>query len=161
MANDQQTSGKHKMIQNTRSISKASTPSVKKKLSKTVEYLAGLQQGFPKGTVELLEEKSLQKPPANTTALTLADGGTTEEIEWTTVNNTGKLANEIDEAYKQSKEKPASSTKRKEQGNSNIITTPILERRKRFHPMPYQTKQAPKASEEKDYLNTAEQIKLQ
>eukprot|EP00957_Ditylum_brightwellii_P020261 1529230-Ditylum_brightwellii.AAC.1 len=71
MANDQQTSGEHKMIQNARSISKASTPSVKKTLSKTVEDLAGLQQGFPKGTVKLLEEKSLQKPSTDAKALTL------------------------------------------------------------------------------------------
>eukprot|EP00957_Ditylum_brightwellii_P153468 11679737-Ditylum_brightwellii.AAC.1 len=53
-----------------------------------------------------------------------------------------------------------SSQKRKEKGNSNIITTTTLERRKRFHPTPYQTKQAPKASNEKDYLSTAEQIEL-
>eukprot|EP00957_Ditylum_brightwellii_P055926 4237668-Ditylum_brightwellii.AAC.1 len=105
MADDQQTPGKHKSIQNVRSITKASTPNVKKKLSKTVEDLAGQQQGFPEGTVELLEEKSLQKPPAGAKALTLANDDTTEENKWTTVNNTRKLAMEVDEAYKQSKEK--------------------------------------------------------
>eukprot|EP00957_Ditylum_brightwellii_P200684 15298487-Ditylum_brightwellii.AAC.1 len=105
MADDQQTSGEHKTIQSVKSISKASAPSVKKKMSKTVEDLAGVQQGFPEGTVELLEETSLQKPPADAKALTLADGGTTKEIKWTTVNSTGKSAMEIDKAHKQSKEK--------------------------------------------------------
>eukprot|EP00957_Ditylum_brightwellii_P110760 8448236-Ditylum_brightwellii.AAC.2 len=105
MADDQQTSSKHKLIQNTRSISKASTPNVKKKLSKTVEDLAGHQQGFPEGTVELSEEKSLQKPPADAKALTLANNNTTEENEWTTVNNKRKLDMEVDKAYKLSKER--------------------------------------------------------
>eukprot|EP00957_Ditylum_brightwellii_P084509 6426086-Ditylum_brightwellii.AAC.1 len=91
MADDQQTSGKHKSIQNARSISKASTPNVKKKLSKTMEDLAGHQQGLPKGAVKLLGEKSLQKPPADAKALTLANNDTTEENKWTTVNNKGKL----------------------------------------------------------------------
>eukprot|EP00957_Ditylum_brightwellii_P003082 235312-Ditylum_brightwellii.AAC.1 len=54
-----------------------------------------------------------------------------------------------------------SSPKRRDKGNNNSINTPTLERRKRFHPMPYQTKQATKASKQKDYLSTAEQIKLQ
>eukprot|EP00957_Ditylum_brightwellii_P080478 6121272-Ditylum_brightwellii.AAC.1 len=84
MADEQQVSVAHKTIQNARSIIKARTPSVQKNLSQTVEDLAGHQQGFPKGAVKLSEEKSLQKPPANAKALTLADGGTTEEIEWTT-----------------------------------------------------------------------------
>eukprot|EP00957_Ditylum_brightwellii_P007325 556086-Ditylum_brightwellii.AAC.1 len=104
MADDQQTFSKHKSIQSARSISKASTPNVKKKLSKTVEDLAGHQQGFPKGAVELLEEKSLQKPPADAKALTLANNDTMEGNEWTTVNNKGKLDMEVDKANKLSKE---------------------------------------------------------
>eukprot|EP00957_Ditylum_brightwellii_P008833 670020-Ditylum_brightwellii.AAC.1 len=100
MADEQQTSSKHKLIQNTRSISKASTHSVRKKLSKTVEDLAGVQQGFPKGVVELSEEKSLQKPTADTKALTQANDGTMEENKWTMVNDLGKLAMGIDKSYK-------------------------------------------------------------
>eukprot|EP00957_Ditylum_brightwellii_P025777 1949838-Ditylum_brightwellii.AAC.1 len=38
-----------------------------KKLSKTVEDFAVNQQCFPEGVVELSDEKSLQKPPADTT----------------------------------------------------------------------------------------------
>eukprot|EP00957_Ditylum_brightwellii_P131428 10023846-Ditylum_brightwellii.AAC.1 len=88
MANEQQASVAHKTSQNARSISKARTPSVQKKLSQKVEDLAGQQQGFPEGVVKLSEDKSLQKPPTDATALTLADGGSTEKNEWTTVNNT-------------------------------------------------------------------------
>eukprot|EP00957_Ditylum_brightwellii_P003774 286671-Ditylum_brightwellii.AAC.1 len=38
-----------------------------KKLSKTVEDVAVNQQSFSEGVVELSEEKSLQRPPADTT----------------------------------------------------------------------------------------------
>eukprot|EP00957_Ditylum_brightwellii_P088355 6730366-Ditylum_brightwellii.AAC.1 len=79
MADEQQTSHKHKSIQNARSITKASTPNVKKKMSKTVEDLDGHQQGFPEGAVKLLKEKSLQKRPVDANALTLANNDTTEE----------------------------------------------------------------------------------
>eukprot|EP00957_Ditylum_brightwellii_P033869 2566708-Ditylum_brightwellii.AAC.1 len=79
MANKQRASVAHKTSQNVRSIGKARTTSVHKELSKTVEDLARHQQGFPKGTEELSEEKSLQKPPADTTVLTLADGGHREK----------------------------------------------------------------------------------
>eukprot|EP00957_Ditylum_brightwellii_P053125 4028055-Ditylum_brightwellii.AAC.1 len=79
MANEQQASVAHKTIQNARSIGKARTPSVNKKLSQTVEDLTGHQQGFLKDVVKLSEEKSLQKPSADATALTLADGGSTKK----------------------------------------------------------------------------------
>eukprot|EP00957_Ditylum_brightwellii_P096937 7382122-Ditylum_brightwellii.AAC.1 len=114
MANEQQASVAHKRIQNARSISKARTPSVNKKLSTTVEDLAGNQQGFPEGVVELSEEKLLQKPFVDAMTLTLADGGSMEETKWTTVNNTSKLAMQIDEAHQQSKKKPANSPKRRD-----------------------------------------------
>eukprot|EP00957_Ditylum_brightwellii_P138833 10582621-Ditylum_brightwellii.AAC.1 len=78
-------SGKHKTIQNGRSICKVSIPSCKKKLSKTVEDLAGLKEGFYKGMVELVDENSLQKPAVVATVSSLADGGIMEEIEQTTV----------------------------------------------------------------------------
>eukprot|EP00957_Ditylum_brightwellii_P046558 3532809-Ditylum_brightwellii.AAC.1 len=67
MADEQQTPGTHKMTQNARITSNARGTLAKEKLSKTVEDLAGQQQGFPKGAIELSEEKSLQKPPADTT----------------------------------------------------------------------------------------------
>eukprot|EP00957_Ditylum_brightwellii_P170174 12954288-Ditylum_brightwellii.AAC.1 len=67
MADEQQTSGTYKTTQNMRITSNASTPQVKKKLSKTVEDLAGHRQGFPEGAIELSEGKSLQKPPADAT----------------------------------------------------------------------------------------------
>eukprot|EP00957_Ditylum_brightwellii_P116047 8853299-Ditylum_brightwellii.AAC.1 len=130
MANEQQASVTHKTIQNTRSIGKTRTPSVNKKLSQTVEDLAGHQQGFPKGVVELSEEKSSQKPPADATALTLADGGSKDKTKWTTVNNMGKSAMEIDEAHQQSKKKTKSSPKRRDRGNINNINIPTLEHRK-------------------------------
>eukprot|EP00957_Ditylum_brightwellii_P066839 5072596-Ditylum_brightwellii.AAC.1 len=105
MADKQHTSGEHKSIQKGRSTRKASTPQVRKKLSKTVEDLTGHQQGFLKGAVKLLEEKSLQKPPADAKALTLANNDMAEENEWTTVNNKGKLDMEVDEAVQLSKER--------------------------------------------------------
>eukprot|EP00957_Ditylum_brightwellii_P131390 10020636-Ditylum_brightwellii.AAC.1 len=67
---------------------------------------------------------------------------------------------EVDEAYKQSKEKLEGSPKRKEMRNNHIRATPTLEQRKQFHPTPYQTKQTPNLIKEKDYLSTEEQIKL-
>eukprot|EP00957_Ditylum_brightwellii_P080573 6128883-Ditylum_brightwellii.AAC.1 len=91
MADEEQMSSKHKSIQIARSISKASTPNVRKKLSKTVEELAGHQQGFPEGVVEFLEEKSSQKPPVEAKALILANNDIVEENEWTMVNSKGKL----------------------------------------------------------------------
>ena len=81
MANKPQSSIAHKSRLNTRGIGKARTTSVNKKLSKTVEDLAVQQQCFPGGTVELSEEKSLQKPPADASTLTLANIGMAEEIE--------------------------------------------------------------------------------
>eukprot|EP00957_Ditylum_brightwellii_P082487 6271441-Ditylum_brightwellii.AAC.1 len=59
MANEQRASIAHKRIQNARSISKVRTPSVQKKLSKTVEDLAGHQQGFPEGAVKLFRGEIL------------------------------------------------------------------------------------------------------
>eukprot|EP00957_Ditylum_brightwellii_P063641 4830701-Ditylum_brightwellii.AAC.2 len=109
MANEQQASVAHKTSQNARSIGKSRTIRVHKKLFKTVEDLAGQQQGFPECTVKLLEEKSSQKPPADAMSLTLADGGPTAENKWTTVNNTSKTAMEIDDAHQQSKNKQEES----------------------------------------------------
>eukprot|EP00957_Ditylum_brightwellii_P013442 1014788-Ditylum_brightwellii.AAC.2 len=68
MADKQQTSGTHKTTQNARITSNASTTQVNEKLSKIVEDLAGHQQGFPEGAVELLEEIFLQKPPVDAMA---------------------------------------------------------------------------------------------
>eukprot|EP00957_Ditylum_brightwellii_P171143 13028171-Ditylum_brightwellii.AAC.1 len=67
MADEQRTPGTHKMTQNARVTNNARVTLAKGKLSKTVEDLAVQQQGFPEGAVELLEEKSLQKPPADAT----------------------------------------------------------------------------------------------
>eukprot|EP00957_Ditylum_brightwellii_P158587 12071406-Ditylum_brightwellii.AAC.1 len=81
MADKQQTPGTHKTTQNTRITNNARGTLAKEKLSKTVEDLGVQQQGFPKGAVELLEEKSLQKPPADATALTLANFGMADDNE--------------------------------------------------------------------------------
>eukprot|EP00957_Ditylum_brightwellii_P039082 2954114-Ditylum_brightwellii.AAC.1 len=151
MANEQQASVAHKTSQNTRSIGKARTTSVDKKLSKTVEDFAGLK---------LSEEKSLQKPPVDATALTLADGGSTEKNRWTTVNNTSKTTMEIDDTHQQSKNKQEKSPNWNGNGYSNKTNTTTTQCRKRFHPTPYQTTQATKGSKEPGYLTTAEQIKL-
>eukprot|EP00957_Ditylum_brightwellii_P108222 8256912-Ditylum_brightwellii.AAC.1 len=67
MANKQRTTSTHKTMQNTRITSNARGTLAIEKLSKTVEDLAVQQQSFPKGVVEFLEEKSLQKPPADAT----------------------------------------------------------------------------------------------
>eukprot|EP00957_Ditylum_brightwellii_P026617 2012631-Ditylum_brightwellii.AAC.1 len=67
MADKQRTTGTHKTTQNVRIMSNARGMLAIEKLSNTVEDLAVQQQGFPKGAVELLEEKSLQKPPADAT----------------------------------------------------------------------------------------------
>eukprot|EP00957_Ditylum_brightwellii_P085917 6536358-Ditylum_brightwellii.AAC.1 len=83
MADEQQTSGTHKTTQNVRIMSNARTTLDNEKLSKTVEDLAGHQQGSPEGAVKLLEEKSLQKPPADDTALTLANIDMADENKWT------------------------------------------------------------------------------
>eukprot|EP00957_Ditylum_brightwellii_P150416 11454009-Ditylum_brightwellii.AAC.1 len=160
MADEQRTSGARKLIQNARTTSKTSTPQVRKKLSKTVEDLAGHQQGFPKGAAKLSEEKSLQKPPADPKVLTLANNDMTEEKEWTTVNNKGKSDMEVEEAAQLGKERPEGTPKRKETSNGHTRTTPSLEQRKRFQPTPYHMKQAPKTIKETDFQTVAEQIKL-
>eukprot|EP00957_Ditylum_brightwellii_P080961 6158508-Ditylum_brightwellii.AAC.1 len=160
MADKQHTSGAHKLIQNTRTTSKASTPQVRKKMSKTVEDLAGHQQGFPKGTVKLSEEKSLQKPPAKAMALTLANNDMAEENKWTTVNNKGKSDMEVEEAVQLGEERPEGTLKRKETSNGHTRTTPSLEQRKQFQPTPHHAKQAPKTIRETDFQTAAEQIKL-
>eukprot|EP00957_Ditylum_brightwellii_P034225 2595233-Ditylum_brightwellii.AAC.1 len=90
MADEQQMSGTHKTTQNARISSNVRTTLAKEKLSKIVEDLAVQQQGFPKGAVELLEEKSLQKSPADTTALTLANFGMADDNKWTMVTGKGK-----------------------------------------------------------------------
>ena len=95
MANKPQFSVAHKSRLNTRGIGKARTSSVNKKLPKTVEDLAVQQQDFPGYTVELLEEKSLQKPPVDDAVLNLADVEQKEIQEWTKVNNTSKNGMEI------------------------------------------------------------------
>eukprot|EP00957_Ditylum_brightwellii_P104576 7968702-Ditylum_brightwellii.AAC.1 len=81
MADEQRTTGTHKTMQNSRITSNARGTLAKEKLPKTVEDLAVQQQGFPKGTVELLEEKPLQKPPADATVLTLANFGMADDNE--------------------------------------------------------------------------------
>eukprot|EP00957_Ditylum_brightwellii_P039915 3022008-Ditylum_brightwellii.AAC.1 len=98
MADEQRTSCTHKITQNTRITSNARITLVNEKLPKTVEDLAGHQQGFPEGAVELLEEKSLQKPPADATVLTLANIDMVDENEWTTMTCKGKKDMEMEEA---------------------------------------------------------------
>eukprot|EP00957_Ditylum_brightwellii_P177414 13513351-Ditylum_brightwellii.AAC.1 len=83
-----------------------------------------------------------------------------EENKWTTVNNKGKLDMEVEEAVQLGEERPEGTQKRKEMSNGHTRTTPSLERRNRFQPMPYHAKQAPKMIKEKDFQTTAEQIKL-
>eukprot|EP00957_Ditylum_brightwellii_P098530 7505805-Ditylum_brightwellii.AAC.1 len=86
----------------------------KEKLSKTVEDLAVQQQGFPKGTVELLEEKSSQKPPVDATALTLAKFGLTDDNEWMMMTHKGKLDMEMEEVIPQGEQQRGGTPKRKE-----------------------------------------------
>eukprot|EP00957_Ditylum_brightwellii_P072763 5530359-Ditylum_brightwellii.AAC.1 len=65
MADEQRATGTHKTTQHARITSNArGTPAIEK-LSQTVGDLAVQQRGFPEGVVELSEEKSLQKPPAD------------------------------------------------------------------------------------------------
>eukprot|EP00957_Ditylum_brightwellii_P129204 9854735-Ditylum_brightwellii.AAC.1 len=64
---EQQTAGSHKTTTKGTKASDKHDKQTAKKLSKTVEDFADYQQSFPKGVVKLLEEKSLQKPPADTT----------------------------------------------------------------------------------------------
>eukprot|EP00957_Ditylum_brightwellii_P153819 11708002-Ditylum_brightwellii.AAC.1 len=97
MANKLQSSVAHKSRLNTRGTSKPRATSVNKKLSKTMEDLAVQQQGFPGYAVELLEEKSLQKPPADAAVLNLADVEKTETHGWNKANNTSKSGMDIDD----------------------------------------------------------------
>eukprot|EP00957_Ditylum_brightwellii_P157817 12012177-Ditylum_brightwellii.AAC.1 len=62
-----------------------------------MEDLAVQQQGFHKGTVELSEEKSLQKPPADATKLTLANFGMADDNEWMTMTCKDKSDMEMEE----------------------------------------------------------------
>eukprot|EP00957_Ditylum_brightwellii_P105065 8008012-Ditylum_brightwellii.AAC.1 len=79
MADKQRTPGTHKMTQNARITNNVRGMLAKEKLPKTVEDLAVQQQDFSKGAVELSEEKFLQKPPADATALTLANFGMADD----------------------------------------------------------------------------------
>eukprot|EP00957_Ditylum_brightwellii_P028296 2137567-Ditylum_brightwellii.AAC.1 len=89
------------MTQNARITSNARGTPATEKLPKTVEDLAAQQQGFSEGTVELLEKKSLQKPPADNTALTLANYSMADDNEWRTMTHKGKLDTEMEEATNQ------------------------------------------------------------
>eukprot|EP00957_Ditylum_brightwellii_P024527 1851793-Ditylum_brightwellii.AAC.1 len=86
-------------------------------MSKTVEDLAVQQQSFPKGTVKLSEEKSLQKPPADATALTLANIGMADENKWTMVTCKGKSDIEMEEAVQPREQQKEGTPKRKEASN--------------------------------------------
>eukprot|EP00957_Ditylum_brightwellii_P007428 562220-Ditylum_brightwellii.AAC.1 len=101
MADEQQTPGTHKMTQNTRITNNARGTLAKEKLTKTVEDLDIQQQGFPEGAVEVSEEKSLQKPPADDTALTLAKFGMVDDNEWMMMTCKGKSDMEMEEASHQ------------------------------------------------------------
>eukprot|EP00957_Ditylum_brightwellii_P189980 14463078-Ditylum_brightwellii.AAC.1 len=160
MANELQLAVAHKSRLNTRGIGKAKTTSVNKKLSKTVEDLAVQQQGFPKTTVELSEEKSLQKPHADAAALTQADGGHKETQGWTTVKNTSKNGMDIDDDQQNSKNTQEKRSKRNINGYRNRAHTEITKCRKQFYPTPCQTTPSSKGSKETGYLTTTEQIKL-
>eukprot|EP00957_Ditylum_brightwellii_P003482 263546-Ditylum_brightwellii.AAC.1 len=63
----QQTAESHKTTTKGTKASGKHDKHTNKKLSKTVEDFAVNQQSFLEGVVELSEEKSLQKPPADTT----------------------------------------------------------------------------------------------
>eukprot|EP00957_Ditylum_brightwellii_P055633 4215570-Ditylum_brightwellii.AAC.1 len=93
MADEQQTTGIHKTTQNARIMS---------------------NQGFPEGAVKLSEEKSLQKSPADATALTLANFGMAHDNEWRTMNCKGKLNTEMEEATDQREQQRGGTPKRKE-----------------------------------------------
>eukprot|EP00957_Ditylum_brightwellii_P093499 7120328-Ditylum_brightwellii.AAC.1 len=118
MADKQQTPSTHKTTQNVRITNNARVTLVKGKLSKTVEDLAVQQQGFPEGAVELLEEKSLQKPPADATSLTLANFGMTDDNKWTMVTCKGKSDMEMEEASRQGEQQRDRTPKRKETSNA-------------------------------------------
>eukprot|EP00957_Ditylum_brightwellii_P057400 4352272-Ditylum_brightwellii.AAC.1 len=130
MADEQRTPGTHKTTQNARITNNARVTLAKGKLSKTVEDLTVQQQGFPEGTVELLEEKSLQKPSADATALTLANFGLADDNEWTTVPCKGKSDMEMEEASHQGEQQRDGTPERKETSNAATRSTTTLERRK-------------------------------
>eukprot|EP00957_Ditylum_brightwellii_P109300 8337237-Ditylum_brightwellii.AAC.1 len=64
---EQRTAGSHKTMTKGTKVSDKHDKQMTKKLSKTVEDFADYQQSFPDGVVKISEEKSLQKPPADTT----------------------------------------------------------------------------------------------
>eukprot|EP00957_Ditylum_brightwellii_P120951 9224880-Ditylum_brightwellii.AAC.1 len=114
MADEQQTTGTHKTTQNARIMNNARGTLAKEKLSKTVEDLAVQHQGFPKGAVELSEEKSLQKPPADATALSLANFGMADDNEWMTMTCKGKSDMEMEKVIHQGEQQRGGTPKRKE-----------------------------------------------
>eukprot|EP00957_Ditylum_brightwellii_P153334 11669564-Ditylum_brightwellii.AAC.1 len=67
MDGEQRTAVSHKKTTKGTKESYENGTHTRKKLSKTVEDFAVNKQSFPGGVVELSEEKSLQKPPADTT----------------------------------------------------------------------------------------------
>eukprot|EP00957_Ditylum_brightwellii_P069116 5246987-Ditylum_brightwellii.AAC.1 len=156
MADEQQTTGTHKTTQNARITSNARGTLAKEKLPKTVENLAVQQQGFPEGAVELSEEKSLQKPPADATALTMANFSMADDNKWMTMTRKGKLDTEIEEAINQGEKQRGGTPKRKETSNTATMSTTTLERRKRFQPT---ATRATQPIEEKEFQSAAELIK--
>eukprot|EP00957_Ditylum_brightwellii_P039943 3023775-Ditylum_brightwellii.AAC.1 len=67
---------------------------------------------------------------------------------------------EIDDAHQQNKNKQKKSPNQNGNGYNSKANTTTPERRKRFHPAPYQATQTTKGSKEPGHLTIAEQIKL-
>eukprot|EP00957_Ditylum_brightwellii_P036634 2775421-Ditylum_brightwellii.AAC.1 len=106
MAYEKQTTGTHKTMQNARITSNArGTPAIGK-LSNTVEDL---------------------QPPADATALTLANYSMADDNEWRMMNCKGKLDTEMEEATNQREQQRGRTPKRKETSNTATMPMTTLE----------------------------------
>eukprot|EP00957_Ditylum_brightwellii_P051531 3907086-Ditylum_brightwellii.AAC.1 len=86
MDGEQRTAESHKTTTKGTKASDENGMHTKKKLSMTVEDFAVNQQSFHEGMVELSEEKSLQKHPADNTVLTWLHQQDATDNNWKKVN---------------------------------------------------------------------------
>ena len=129
---EQRTVGSHKTTTNGTKASDEHDKQTTKKLSKTVEDFADYQQSFPEGVVELSEEKSLQKPPADTTVLTRQHQTDAMVNNWKTVTRNRSNAMAIDDTNENQNSPNNSTPKRKGNNLFGVTTQQTTERKKRF-----------------------------
>ena len=159
MDGKQRTAESHKTTTKGTKASDENGKHTKKKLSKTVEDFAVNQQSFPEGVVELSEEKSSQKPPADTTVLTRQHQQDATDNDWKTVNRNRNNAMTLEDTVENHTNPNDSTPKRKGNNIFGDVSQQTTDRKKRFQPRSTAETKAQQALTEANFKTAAEMMK--